>query len=488
MSTVRTRIAPSPTGYLHIGTIYQAMFDYVVAKKYNGQFIVRIEDTDRKRFVEGAEDAIFRALKWFHLIPNEDPIQGGPFAPYRQSERLKIYKEHAQILLDKGNAYYCFCSPERLEQMRQEQQKKSQSAMYDRLCLSLTLEQIKENIQKGIPFVIRMKIPRDQIITVHDSLVGDVKFEGRLIDDQVLLKSDGFPTYHLAVVIDDHLMQISHVIRGREWLPSTPKHVLLYQFFSWEAPKFTHLPLFLKSEGEGKLSKRDNSTSVDFYMKEGFLPEAILNYLSDIVWNNPDGKEIYDLEELKKAVDIQSPKIINITSQAPKFDIQKLEWINGEHIRKMSDDELTKRLQEFLVDSPRYAGGVGHPAKEKIAPLVPLIKERIKKLSDFIPLTDFIFEKPEYEQEIFQKIDPNWKKILEQVLTKLESLPKPWKKEDFEATFQSLAKELSLSNTQMFQLIRVAISGQLVTPPLFESIQILGEDETIERVKTSLLN
>ncbi len=454
------------------------MFDFVLAKKYNGQFIVRIEDTDRNRFVEGAEEAIFRAIEWFKLTADEDPVKGGPYAPYRQSERLKIYREHANLLLEKGCAYYCFCTPQRLDEMRKEQQKRGIPAMYDRRCLSLTAEQIKQNLEKNVSHVIRMKIPRDQVITVHDSLVGDVKFEGRLIDDQVLLKSDGFPTYHLAVVVDDHLMQITHVIRGREWLPSTPKHVLLYQFFGWgnSMPNFTHLPLFLKPDGQGKLSKRDNVTSVDYYMKEGFLPEAILNYLSDIVWNNPQGKEIYDLKELEKAVDIESPKIINITSQAPKFDTRKLEWMDGEYIRKMSDEELTKRLQEYLVD---------HPAKGKIGPVVPLIKERIKKLSDFVPLTDFLFEKPEYEPAVFQKIHPGWKDVLKQILAKLELLSKPWQKTDFETTFQDLARQLSLSNTQMFQLIRVAVSGQPVTPPLFESIKILGEDEAVERVKST---
>lgn len=474
---VRTRLAPSPTGYIHIGSIYQAMFDYVLVKKYGGQFIVRVEDTDRNRFVEGAEAALFRGLEWFGLVPDEDPIKGGPFAPYRQSERLDIYHKYVDILLEQGHAYRCFCTKERLEQMRKDQEAKKQPSMYDKHCLLLKDDEIKSNLEEKKPFVVRMKIPENEKITVHDSLLGNVEFDSNLIDHQVILKSDGFPTYHLAAVVDDHLMEITHIIRGREWLPSTPKHVLLYRYFGWEKemPMFIHLPLFLKSEGQGKLSKRDNVTSVEFYRAEGFLPEVILNYLSAMVWHHPEGKEIYPLADLEKSMDINSSKVIDIASQSPKFDIRKLEWMNGEYIRKMSDEELTKRLQEFLVD---------HPAKDRIAALVPLIKERIKKLSDFVPLTDFIFEKPEYDMEEFRKLKiEDQKKALEKVAQTLEGLAKPWKAEGFETAFRKLAEELGIKAGDMFQLVRVAISGQLVTPPLFETIEIIGEEEVLNRVR-----
>lgn len=477
MSKVRTRLAPSPTGYVHIGSIYQAMFDYVLAKKYNGQFVVRVEDTDRNRFVEGAEDALFRGLEWFGLTSDEDPIKGGPFAPYRQSERLDIYHKYVDLLLEGGHAYRCFCTQERLEEMRKLQQTEGNPPMYDKHCLSLSEEEVRSNLDNKAPYVVRMKIPENKKIVVPDSLVGDVEFDSNLIDHQVILKSDGFPTYHLASVVDDHLMEITHIIRGREWLPSTPKHVLLYRYFGWEKemPVFAHLPLFLKSEGQGKLSKRDNTTSVDFYMKEGFLPEAILNYLSTIVWRHPEGKEVYPLKELEKAIDINSPKVINLTSQAPKFDINKLEWMNGEYIRMMSDEELTGRLQEFLVD---------HPNKERIAPVVPLIKERITKLSDFVPLTDFIFERPEYDMEEFKKLKiEDQKEVLEKVVQTMEGLPKPWDTTSFEAAFRILAEGLQIKAGDMFQLIRVAVSGQLVTPPLFESIKIIGDEETLNRVR-----
>jgi glutamyl-tRNA synthetase len=475
--TVRTRIAPSPTGYPHIGTIYQVIFDYVLAKKYDGQFIVRIEDTDRARFVEGAEEVIFRSLEWFGLNADEDSQKGGEYGPYRQSERLDIYKEYIQKLIDAGHAYYCFCTKERLDEMRKLQEQEKKPPMYDKHCMHLSTEEVQSNMNTGTSYVVRMKIPEDEIIKVHDSLVGDVEFDSNLIDHQVILKSDGFPTYHLAVVVDDYLMKITHIIRGKEWLPSTPKHILLYRYFGWEEdiPVYIHIPLILNSDGKGKLSKRDGHASVDFYKAEGFLPEAIINYLANIVWNHPDGLEIFDLKELEKAVDIDSPKVVNITSQAPRFDLQKLEWMNGEYIRMMSDEELLRRLQDFLVD---------HPNKDKIAPLIPLVKERIKKLSDFVPLTDFIFEKPEYEKALFDKLKiGDIKGVLGEIREKLEGMSRPWNATEFETTFRSLAEETGVGVGPMFQLIRLAVSGQLVTPPLFECIQIIGEDEVLTRVK-----
>lgn len=475
LTTVRTRIAPSPTGFAHIGTIYQVLFDWTFSRKHNGQFVVRIEDTDRARFVEGAEDVVYKSLDWFNFEPDESPIKGGPYQPYRSSDRLDIYKKYAEELVEKGNAYYCFCTSERLTQMRQEQQKSGKPPMYDKHCLMLSTEEIKNNLDSGISKVIRLKVPAGQKIKFHDEISGDLEFESNLIDDQVLLKSDGFPTYHLAVVVDDYLMKISHVFRGTEWIPSTPKHVLLYQYFGWESemPKFIHLPLILNSDSPGKLSKRNAAASVDFYKTEGYLPEAILNYLSNIVWNHPEGKEIYSLEEFTKLFEIN-----DLQAKGAKFDLKKLDWMNGEYIRLMSDDDLAQRLKDFLVD---------HPSLERLEELVPLIKERIKKLSDFVPLTAWMFEDIEYDKMFFDKTKvDNAAVVLQKILEKLEQMESPWKKENFEQTFQDLAKELNLNNTQMFQLIRVAVSGQLISPPIFESLQILGEDKTIERVKAAL--
>ncbi|OGE64902.1 glutamate--tRNA ligase [Candidatus Daviesbacteria bacterium RIFCSPLOWO2_02_FULL_36_7] len=476
---VRTRIAPSPTGYPHIGTIYQAMYDFVFARKYQGRFITRIEDTDRSRFVEGAEQFIFESLDWFGLIADEDLRKGGEYGPYRQSERLEIYNKYAKQLIDQDYAYYCYCTKERLDLLRSKQQQKKQAPMYDKHCLSLSKEEVERNLSENIPHVIRLNVPRDQKIVVRDAVVGEVVFDSNQIDDQVLIKSDGFPTYHLAVVVDDYLMKITHVFRGSEWLPSTPKHILLYQFLGWgkDIPKYAHVPLLLDPEGAGKLSKRKGHAAVDFYQKEGYLPEAILNFLANIVWNHPSGQEIFSLKEFERAFELE-PFKVEVKPQGARFDIRKLEWMNGEYIRKMSDSELTKRLQEFLID---------HPAKDKIAPLVPLVKERIKKLSDFVPLTDFLWEKPEYDTAEFNKVKTeNKKEILQQVFEKLEKMEKPWKAEVFEKTFRDLADELKIKAGEMFQLIRIAVSGQSVTPPLFESIQILGEEEACQRVKESL--
>ncbi len=474
MKEVRVRIAPSPTGFAHIGTIYQVLFDYAYAKQSGGRFVIRIEDTDRARFVEGAEQVIYDSLSWFGLIADEDPIKGGPYAPYRQSERLDIYREYVDKLIAQEDAYYCFCTKERLSEMRQSQESAKQSPMYDRACLNLSNEEIKHNLEAKIPRVVRMKVPRSDKITVTDAIVGDVVFDASTIDDQVILKSDGFPTYHLAVVVDDHLMKITHIFRGTEWLPSTPKHLLLYKFFGWEdIPTFIHLPLILNTNGQGKLSKRESSSSVEFYKKEGFLPEAILNYLSNIVWHHPEGHEIYSLEEFIKLFEIS-----DLQSKGARFDLNKLEWMNGEYIRQMSNEELTTTLENYLVD---------HPSKTKIADLVPLVKERMKKLSDFIFLTNFLFEEPEYEKAVFAKIlgksEKSIDQVLEQIIKTMEEMPVSWESTVFEARFRQLGGELGLSASQMFQLIRAAVSGQTITPPLFECLKILGESSTLNRVK-----
>lgn len=482
---VRVRIAPSPTGYPHIGTIYQAMFDFVFAKKYNGKFIIRIEDTDRSRFVEGAEQVIFDSFKWFGLESDEDPVKGGTYGPYKQSERLDIYQKYAEQLISTGHAYYCFCSKERLEQLRLEQQTNRQAPRYDKNCLNLAREEIDKTLAAKVPYVIRLNVPINEKITVQDAIAGEVVFDSKEVDDQVLIKSDGFPTYHLAVVVDDYLMKITHVFRGTEWLPSTPKHILLYRFLGWEKemPKFAHLPLLLDAESSGKLSKRKGNASVDYYRQEGFLPEAILNYMANIVWNHPDGAEIFSLKEFEKAFELEPFKVA-VKPVGAKFDIKKLEWVNGEYIRKSENSNLKAQIKKYLMDVSE--GRLEHPTDEELDKIVPLVKERMKKLSDFIPLTNFMFEKAEYEIEVFKKLKiEKLNESVEEILQKINSLPKPWKAEDFESVFRKLAAELNISVSQMFQLIRVAFSGQTITPPLFESMQIMGEDEVIKRIEAA---
>lgn len=426
MNKVKTRFAPSPTGMMHIGNVRTALYAYLTAKHSDAEFILRIEDTDRERFVEGATEEIIEILKWLGLSWDEGPIY--------QSQRLEIYKKYADELIKKGLAYQ------------------------------------KEG-------AIWFKIPEKGETSWID-LVGNKKItiENSTQKDFVMIKSDGYPTYNFAVVVDDHLMEISPIVRGVEFISSTPKHVMVYEAFGWEIPQFAHLPLFLGSD-RSKLSKRHGAQAASEFKKDGFLPEAILNYLALLSWTPKSDKEILSLEEMIKEFSLDKVHLANAV-----FDIAKLEWMNGMYLRKMTDEELIKRLQEFLVD---------HPNRDKIGPVVPLIKERMTKLSDFVPLTDFIWEKPEYDDEVFKKIKiADQKIILEKILGVMESLPQPWMAEEFEKSFRALAEDDLPAGRQgkikagdLFQLIRVAVSGQPVTPPLFESIKIMGEAETINRVK-----
>lgn len=416
---IKTRFAPSPTGMMHIGGVRTALYAFLVARKNKGEFLLRIEDTDRNRFVPEAAEDIIKNLRWLGLDFDGEPII--------QSERKEIYQKYAKELIDKNFAYE----------------------------------------QDG---AIWFKVPKEGQIKFTD-LIGNREISFNLIDqkDFVLLKSDGFPTYHLAHVVDDHEMETDPVIRGDEWLSSIPKHILTFQAFGWEAPQYAHLPLIVGTD-RSKLSKRHGAKAVGEFRSDGFLPEAILNYMVLLGWTPPEDKEIISLDEMIEAFDLK-----NVHLAPAVFDITKLEWMNGEYIRRMSNEQLSKRLQEYLV---------GRLAKEKIAPVVPLIKDRIKKLSDFIPLTNFLWEKPDYDIEVFKKLNTkNKKEILSKILEQLELMEKPWRTEIFEKTFRKLAEDLGVKAGDIFQLIRVAVSGQTVTPPLFESIQILGEEEAIKRIK-----
>jgi len=482
---VRTRIAPSPTGFPHLATIYQAMFDYIFAKRMGGQFIVRVEDTDKARFVEGAEEVIRTSLTWFGMSPDESPWWDGEFGPYRQSERLLIYQKYVQELIDKKLAYYCFCTKERLSAMRKEQEEKKMPPMYDKRCLTLTETEIKKNLASGMDKVVRMTVPPDQKIVVQDVLAGEVEFDSNLTDHQVLLKADGFPTYHLAVVVDDYLMKITHVFRGQEWLSSTPKHVLLYRYFGWEKvmPQFIHLPLILNAEGGGKLSKRHGHASVEFYRREGYLPEAVLNYLANIVWNHPEGKEIFPFSDLGRAFEIEDGekiKKINISNSGARFDLRKLDWVNGEYLRARDNSQLTIDILRYLSEYAARAE-LRLLTEKEIAPVVPLIKERIKKLSDFEPLASFLF-KDEIAYGADLVTNKDLLKSASLVLEELES----WESNKIEEALRKLAADLSVKPADLFTSIRNAISGSKVTPPLFESMEILGKEKTLRRLEILL--
>ena len=436
MSVVRTRIAPSPTGQdLHIGNAYTALINYVFAKKHGGQFIIRIEDTDRTRLVEGSEERILASLAWLG-IPHDEAVT-------RQSERLPIYKKYAEELSAKGHAYWCSCTQERLAEMRKKQEENHQPPMYDGHCRDLHLSQ-------GL--TVRLKVPKEGKTTFHDIIRGDVSFENKLIDDQVLLKSDGFPTYHLGVVVDDHIMNITHVIRGEEWLPSTPKHVLLYRFFGWELPQFAHVSV-LRNPDRSKLSKRKNPVWVSDYKVKGFVPDAIKNYLATMAWAFPGGCDIFSVEEMIKEFTLE-----DIQTTAPIFDVEKLKWMNGKYIKE-SD------INEFY--NTKYP-------EEKVKQIWPLVKERMRVLTEFETLAGFFFERPKAMER------PLNKNLL--IIGQKALVGSDWTHEEMEKSIRDAADVAKIKARDVFMELRVAVTGKTVGPPLLESMEILGKEETLTRL------
>lgn len=469
---VRTRIAPSPTGFLHLGTAYTAMRNWALARQTGGQFIIRIEDTDRTRLVDGALEVIFEALTWLGIDNDEGPNVGGPHAPYTQSERLPIYQEHIQTLIENGTAYYCFCTKERLDQVRADQQAKKELPRYDKFCRNIPLDEAKKRVAAGESHVIRLKVPETGVTICQDVIRGPVEFQNSGIDDQVLLKSDGYPTYHLGVVIDDHLMGITHIIRGEEWLSSTPKHVLIYTAFGWELPIFAHLPV-IRNKDHSKMSKRKNDVSVLSYRDKGYLPEALNNFLALMSWSHPDKKDIFDMQEFVRTFSID-----RIALTAPVFDIDKLNWFNGQYIRAMSDDELALRLTPFIpADCP----------KPMIKQILPLIKERLVTLKDFESLTDFFYRDITVDQTLLLKKSTSGevKSQLSATKLSLESLDdKDWTCEKIEYKVRSLSEANGWKPGQYFMMLRIAVTGKTATPPLFETMQVLGREKCLARLSS----
>lgn len=454
---VRTRIAPSPTGYPHIGTIYQALFNYAFAHRHNGQFLVRIEDTDQSRLIEGAEDVIFKALDWFGLTEDESPRKNGPYAPYRQSERLETYQKFAKELIEKGGAYYCFCTKERLEEMRKQLQQEKKPLRYDRHCRMLSKEDVEQKLSTGEQYVVRLKIPDNTTITVKDEIRGDIEFRSEEVDEQVLLKSDGFPTYHLAVVVDDHLMKISHVVRGEEWITSAPKHVLLYEYFDWEMPRFYHTPV-LRNPDKSKLSKRHGHTNVGWYTDSGYLPEAILNYLALMGWSHPEEKEIFSLDEFISLFDLADMKPVG-----PIFDLAKLTWMNGMYIREMDDATLIQRLKEF--DSQ-----VTTLDEKTLELFVPIAKTRMKTLAEFLPLVTPFLDKPSLSLSDEEK---QQRKALSAHLATVQE----WKTE---LVLDSLKQFVSNNTGINFKYLYKIILGTNQGLPLVDGFVIIGKEKTLE--------
>lgn len=457
-------MAPSPTGKLHLGTAYATLWPYLFARKNKGEFILRIEDTDTDRSEKEFTENILEGLVWLGFSWDGKP--------YFQTDRLSLYKQAVDKLTEEKKAYLCFCTKEELDQERKVAIEKKLPQVYSGKCRNLSKEEKEAGLNRGDGFVYRFKLPENRgIVKFSDLIHGDIEVESSLLGDMVIMRQNGIPLYNFAVVVDDLEMEITHVIRGEDHLSNTPKQILFFESLDETPPLFAHYPVILNQDRIGKLSKRTGSMSIDEYKKEGFLPEAIVNFLALLGWCPKDSnREIFSISELINEFDIK-----DMNKSAGAWNPEKLEWINGEYIRSLSDEELTKRLQEFLVD---------HPAKDKISSVVPLIKSRIKKLSDFIPLTNFIFSKPVYDLSTFESLKiQETEKVLTEIEDNLNEMKKPWSKDEFESNLRNMATEFNISPTSIFQLIRVAISGQLVTPPLFETIELIGEVETLNRIK-----
>ncbi|MGB9591246.1 MAG: glutamate--tRNA ligase, partial [Candidatus Kryptoniota bacterium] len=379
---IRVRFAPSPTGYLHVGGLRTALYNFLFARKSNGRFILRIEDTDRSRYVEDAIENLIESLKWAGLNYDEGPDVGGEYGPYVQSKRLDIYKRHTDVLVEKGLAYRCFCTPERLERMRKDLERQKLPVKYDRTCLRLRDEEIKANIASGKSFVIRLKVPDHTKIKFIDLIRGEVEFSSEQIDDQVLLKTDGYPTYHLANVVDDHMMAISHVIRGEEWLSSTPKHVLLYDYFGWERPAFAHLPLLLNPD-KSKLSKRQGDVAVEEYRAKGYLKEALINFVALLGWNPGDDREIFTLDELVKEFSLE-----RVNKSGAVFNIEKLDWLNFQHLRRKSEAEILSMFKEYLS---RLSQNIPSFSDEYLLKVIAVMRDRASFIREYFEKCTYFF-------------------------------------------------------------------------------------------------
>ncbi|MCK4546104.1 MAG: glutamate--tRNA ligase [Candidatus Eisenbacteria sp.] len=469
---VRVRVAPSPTGDPHVGTAYQALFNYAFARGRGGKFVLRIEDTDRARSTKQSEEAILESLRWLGLPWDEGPDVGGPHGPYRQSERSEIYREHVNGLLKAGHAYRCFCTVERLGEMRAEQRAKGEMLGYDRLCRSVAAQESQKRANSRESFVVRMKVPVEGHCVIHDILHGEVHKDWASVDDQIILKSDGFPTYHLANVVDDHLMGITHVIRGEEWLNSVPKHLKLYEYFGWTPPLFCHLPL-LRNEDKSKLSKRKNPTSIHYYRRAGYFPQALLNFLGMMGWLMPNGEEKFTLEEM-----CENLKLEDISLGGPVFDRQKLKWLNARYIREdYTDEALHEELERWAIN------------REMNGRIVPLAHMRLQTLADWGYLTAAFFadEVPVNPEDLLMKgkTAEELAGIFQMTIWKLEEL-QDFSKGFLEILFQELAEKFEVKLKQFTMPYYVALSGRKAWTPLFDSMEVLGSDMTRMRLRRAI--
>ncbi len=500
--SVRVRFAPSPTGGLHLGGVRTVLYNYLFAKHHGGEFVLRIEDTDQTRFVPGAEEYIFNCLKWCGLEPDESPVHGGPYGPYRQSERKEMYRSYAETLVTRGFAYYAFDTREELEKMREElKTDENPSPQYDhrarknmRNSLNLTDDEVKELLEKNIPHVIRIKMPENDVVSFTDMIRGEVSFQTGLVDDKVLLKADGMPTYHLAVVVDDYLMKITHAFRGEEWLPSAPVHLLLWKYLGWEAsmPQWAHLPLILGPSG--KLSKRDgakygfpvfamnwtdpktNELTEGFFEK-GFLPEAFINLLAVLGWNDGTEKELYSMDELIADFDIK-----RVHSAGAKFDYEKAKWFNHEWIKKLNVEHLKLKVKEVLASA-----GIETTDEAKLEKIIELVKDRCTLLPDFVQQAGFFFKAPVTLE--LDAVKPKWneekKQFFTEYIKQLNGIGN-WELGEIESAFKELATAKNIKPGELQLPMRVMLVGGKFGPAVFQIAEIIGKEETVKRVEYAL--
>lgn len=475
---IRTRFAPSPTGYMHIGNLRTALYEYLIAKSQGGKFILRIEDTDQERLVEGAVDVIYNTMRMTGLHYDEGPDVGGAYGPYVQSERMGMYMDYAKELVEKGEAYYCFCTKERLESLKESNAEGAAFAKYDRHCLHLSQEEIQANLDAGKPFVIRQKMPDTGTTTFSDVVYGDITVNNDELDDQILMKADGFPTYNFANVVDDHLMQITHVVRGSEYLSSTPKYNLLYQAFGWEAPTYVHLPAVMR-DAHHKLSKRHGDKSFEDLLQEGFLVEAIVNYIALLGWSPADNREIFSLKELEEVFDMSG------LSKSPSiFDIKKLTWMNGEYIKAMDFD------QYYALAEPKLKEALPNTTLD-LKKIAKLLQKRLETLNDIPRLVDFFQTLPDYSTELYthKKMKTNDEIALSSLLAAIPVLENltDWTEQSIHDSMMELVGTLGIKNGQLLWPVRTALSGEPTSPGgAIELADILGKEESLRRLRVGV--
>lgn len=469
LMAVVTRIAPSPTGDPHVGTAYIGLFNRTLARQAGGKFILRIEDTDRGRYVADSETRIFQMMQWLGLEPDESPLQGGPNGPYRQSERFDLYGDYARQLVESGHAYYAFETPEELTALREQAQQAGRViAIPSR---DLSAGEAQRRLDAGEAAVIRLKVDREGETVVNDRLRDPIHFQNREIDDKVLLKADGFPTYHLANVVDDRLMGVTHVVRAEEWITSTPIHVLLYRAFGWPEPVWAHMPL-LRNSDRSKISKRKNPTSVEWYQKQGFLPEAMLNFLATMGWTHPDGQEIFDLTEFERVFDLS-----DVTLGGPVFSLEKLRWYNGKYLREvLSEDEVARRLHAFLADQK-----VSLPLDDYFRAVTRLMTPRIEVFADFMDKTAYFWSEDYPTDEKAQKALDGSRDLLPDLAARLKNLP-TFDAGSIKAAFHAYAEEKGLKLGKVMPPVRAAVAGTMESPDLPDLLAALGRDRVVARV------